>query len=69
MANETPGTRLRVENRRDGGDADLDFLRDAGANGVDGQAVAEVDDTGFGAGALSHREPLWAVRRDDARSL
>src|SRR6266849_3920807 len=31
--------------------------------------MAAADDTGFSAGTVPHREPLWAVRCDDARSL
>src|SRR5258708_29696531 len=69
MAKKTSGTSLRAEARCDNRDARLDFLFDARANGVDGQAVAAADDPRFGAGAVSHREPLWAVRHYDARPI
>src|SRR5260370_30440789 len=69
MEKNTARARLRAEDRRDGGDAHVDFLCDAGAIGVDGQAVASADDAGHCAGTFSHRQPLWAIRSDDARPV
>src|SRR5260370_1205685 len=69
MAKENQSASLRAEARCDGGDAHVDFLCDVRADGVDGQALAALDDTGLGAGAVSHREPLRAVRHDDTRAL
>src|SRR5229473_3866634 len=69
MAKDVPGTSLRAAARADSSDADLDFLRDACATGVDGQAVAAAADAGLAAGAVSHREPLWTIRGDDAGAL
>src|SRR5713226_1084580 len=69
MEKDTPGASLRVEIGCCRRDANVDFLCDAGANGVDGQAMAALDDTGFCVGAVSHRESLWTVRGDDARAV
>src|SRR5258707_119355 len=69
MAKEIQSASLRAEARCDGGDAQGDFLWDGRADGVDGQALAALDDPGLGAGAVSHREPLRAVRHDDTRAL
>src|SRR6267378_5874774 len=68
MEKNTSRARLRAEDRRDGGDAHVDFLCDAGANGVDGQAVAGAA-AGLRAGTFSNRQPLWAIRGDDARPV
>src|SRR5947199_289992 len=69
MAKETSPATFCTKARRDGGDAHVDFLCHARANGVDGQAVAASDHARVGAGAVSHREPLWTVCGDDARPL
>src|SRR2546422_5237818 len=68
MAKDSPGARLSSEDRCDGGDAHVDFLCDAGANGVDGQAVAAGDDANLRPGTISHRQPAWGVCGEDARA-
>src|SRR5216683_4548840 len=50
-------------------DVDVDFLRYASRTGMDGKTGAVAYDARLGAGALSHRQPLWTVRNDDARPL
>src|SRR5258708_20667262 len=69
MAKETSRAILRTQARAYCGDAHMDLLCDARANGFDGEAMAATDNTSFAAGAVSHRESLWIVRGDDARSL
>ena len=50
-----------IEAGHNGGDAGLDFLRDDGADGVDGEAGGTAHNAGFGAGTVSHCEPVWIV--------
>src|SRR5258708_3259540 len=69
MAKETSRAILRTQARAYCGDAHMDLLCDARANGFDGEAMAATDNTSFGAGAVSHPESLWIVPADDARTL
>src|SRR6266436_3882102 len=65
LARHSPQTDGDVEACRRRRDAHLDFLRDPGRNGVDGQATPATRNSSLCLGVFSHCQSLWALRNDD----